>query len=61
MRISGYDQELTEKDLLEALEKLYKGKPSKFPYSACYEMIYAFIDELNEKLNESEVNENEKY
>lgn len=52
LKVDWFDRELTEKDLLEALNKIYYGHDSQFPLSACYDIVIAFIEELKKEIKE---------
>lgn len=50
LKVDWFDRELTEKDLLEVLEKIYYGTDSQFPLSACYDVVVAFIEKLRKEI-----------
>ena len=54
LRIKGLDQDLTKKDLLEALEKIYYGKDSWIILPAAYDIVVAFIEYLRKDLEKGE-------
>lgn len=46
------EETFNEKDLLEALQKIYYGYDSKFMLPMCYDLVVAFIKELEKQIKE---------